>query len=1057
MVAAFAAVSFAQSHSPIPAPGHVFQRAAPGQTPRDVAKANSAKFAALRVHADTAAIPAMPLNLGPHGTITYTCDPNIDTTQAGTCNYLNTTIANLYATAFTNANANIYIKFGITGLGGSTTGFLNLVSYSTYLSALQSHSSGDLVDVSALASLPNSEPSGFNGGQIEVTSALGTALGLSGMTGTTSGGSSCSIGSSGCYNGIITVTTPANLATEEPGQTLYFRQNGGTQGSDAYDFYSVVEHETDEVLGTSSCISTGSPTHVLQFGCGTNNASAVDLFRYSGPSTRVVVSTTPGAYFSYDGGTTNVAVYNTLANGNDYADFITNCQHIQDAQGCLGTGFDINNDGDVEIPILDAVGYNASPLVPVITKTFSPAAIPVLGHSTLTITILNPNNFTTDLNGVGFTDSLPAGMVVASPPNLANACGGTISGATAGSSAFSLTGATLLAGTSGTSPGTTCTVTLNVTGTAAGIWTNTTSAVTSTEAGNGNTGSATLTVLGPPSISKVFTPASIPLGTNSSLSFTITNPNPAALNNVSFTDVLPSGVMVFSAGGATCNGTSVLATSGSGTISLSGASLGASSNCTFAVTVTGTTAGSKTNVTGNVSAAIAGAGNQASANLLVVAPPSITKAFTPNKFIPGGSTTLSFQITNPNAVGLTGIGFTDTLPSGLLVATPSQLTNTCHGTAVATAGTSLVSLSGGTLIANGSCTVSLKVTAPEGIYNNVTSAVTSVEGGNGNTGSATVIVAFPPTIAKNFSAVAIPGGGSATLTFKITNPNQIVSLTGISFVDTLPVGLLVSTPNGLSGSCGGGTIVAVAGSNTISLTGASLAAPGGACTFSVNVTANATGTLVNTTDPITSTQTVTGGTATATIVVGSVFQVSYASNLTVGDSVINLTNTGENGASLYGPGFGGATGNICVNVYALGPDEELLACCSCLITPNALASLSVNTDLVSNTETSIRPTSIVVKTLTTLAGGGGTGTSCTNSAAIVGTLASGMAAWRTTLHALPTGNFDVTEVQLTQATLSSAELASLSGRCTAIIGNSSGAGICNSCRAGGLGAQRDIQ
>ena len=90
------------------------------------------------------------------------------------------------------------------------------------------------------------------------------------------------------------------------------------------------------------------------------------------------------------------------------------------------------------------------------------------------------------------------------------------------------------------------------------------------------------------------------------------------------------------------------------------------------------------------------------------------------------------------------------------------------------------------------------------------------------------------------------------------------------------------------------------------------------------------------------------------------FQIRYAANLTAGDSVINITNTGANGASLTGPGFGGAVGNICVNVYAFSPDEQLISCCSCLITPNGLVSLSVNQDLVSNTLTGVRPNSVVI-------------------------------------------------------------------------------------------------
>ncbi len=192
------------------------------------------------------------------------------------------------------------------------------------------------------------------------------------------------------------------------------------------------------------------------------------------------------------------------------------------------------------------------------------------------------------------------------------------------------------------------------------------------------------------------------------------------------------------------------------------------------------------------------------------------------------------------------------------------------------------------------------------------------------------------------------------------------------------------------------------------------------------------------------------------ITADSPFQVRYASNLSVGDSVINLTNTGANGASLYGPGFGGATGNICVNVYALDPGEELVSCCSCLVTPDGLASLSVVNDLISNTETSVRPTSVVIKLVSTLAGGNGTGTSCADSAATASaaTLATGLAAWGTTLHASPSGTMSVTETAFTPSTLSAGELASISGRCRAIIGNATGAGICASCRVGGLGGSR---
>ncbi len=166
------------------------------------------------------------------------------------------------------------------------------------------------------------------------------------------------------------------------------------------------------------------------------------------------------------------------------------------------------------------------------------------------------------------------------------------------------------------------------------------------------------------------------------------------------------------------------------------------------------------------------------------------------------------------------------------------------------------------------------------------------------------------------------------------------------------------------------------------------------------------------------------------ITADSPFQVRYASNLTAGDSVINITNSGATG------------GNICVNVYAFSPDEQEVSCCSCVVTPNGLVSLSAKRDLISNTLTGVVPASIVVKLLST------TGGAC--NAATPGALATGMAAWGTTLHKLPSGSNALTETAFTPATLSAAEPARISSLCGFIQSNGSGFGICSSCRAGGL-------
>lgn len=285
--------------------------------------------------------------------ISYTCAANIDALgPANTCTTLDTTIAGLYNSTFANANASIYIQYGTTGLGQSSQ-YLNFVDYSTYRSD---------VSPAARASLPTAEPSLYNGDQVEVTAALGTALGLTGMTGTTAAGSACfTPGSGGCYDAVITLATPAIVAGY--GEGYYYRS--GLIASNQYDIFTVVEHETDEVLGTSSCVDTSGPA--LANGCGGSSPSAVDLFRFNGAGNRVLIDTTPGAYFSTDDGATNGAagaIYNTVANGNDYADFVSNCQFVQDGTGCLGgAGLDITNDGGAEINILDTVGYTLTPSV----------------------------------------------------------------------------------------------------------------------------------------------------------------------------------------------------------------------------------------------------------------------------------------------------------------------------------------------------------------------------------------------------------------------------------------------------------------------------------------------------------------------------------------------------------------------------------------------------------------------------------------------------------------------------------------------------------------------
>ncbi|HZU31819.1 MAG TPA: hypothetical protein VFB79_11930, partial [Candidatus Angelobacter sp.] len=493
---------------------------------------------------------------------------------------------------------------------------------------------------------------------------------------------------------------------------------------------------------------------------------------------------------------------------------------------------------------------------PVITKAFGAATIPLNGSTSLTFTIQNGN--ATALTGVAFTDTLPAGLVVSTPNGLIGSCGsGTIT-ATAGTNIISLTGGTIAANSS-------CTFSVNVTGTAAGLQNNTTSAVTSTEGGTGGTASASITVIAPPSIAKVFNPTSIALNATTSLTFTITNPaaNTVALTGVAFTDTLPTGLTVANSSATVCGGT--LTTTAPTGIALTGATIAPNSQCQFSVTVTGAASGSYTNTTGNVTSTNGGTGNTASANLTVATPPSITKAFGAATIPLNGTTSLTFTIQNPNtSLALTGLAFTDNLPAGLVVAATPNLNNTCGGTATATAGSSTVSLSAGTLASSASCTVSVNVTGTTAGVKNNSVTITSTEAGTGNTSNASITVTGPAVITKAFGAASIPLNGSTSLTFTIQNGNTTIGMTGVAFTDTLPAGLVISTPNGLTGSCGSGTITATAGTNTISLTGGTIAA-NSSCTFSVNVTGIAAGLQNNTTGNVTSTEGGTGGTASASI------------------------------------------------------------------------------------------------------------------------------------------------------------------------------------------------
>ncbi len=215
------------------------------------------------------------------------------------------------------------------------------------------------------------------------------------------------------------------------------------------------------------------------------------------------------------------------------------------------------------------------------------------------------------------------------------------------------------------------------------------------------------------------------------------------------------------------------------------------------------------------------------------------------------------------------------------------------------------------------------------------------------------------------------------------------------------------------------------------------------------------------------------------------YQLGFAANLNIGDSVVNITNDGFNGG-VFGAG---TTGNICVNTYVFDPREEEIGCCACLVTPNGLNSLSVKSDLISNNLTPDVPTSVVIKLLGSLPATTAAGDFTICNPATAGTtpltaLEYGMVAWGSTLEPAATpGTYGPVSVHFGTGALSGmlpgpvaitngflqvnfgpgtntlfgvppvpgTELFGLTSLCNFIQANGSGFGICKSCRLGALG------
>lgn len=231
------------------------------------------------------------------------------------------------------------------------------------------------------------------------------------------------------------------------------------------------------------------------------------------------------------------------------------------------------------------------------------------------------------------------------------------------------------------------------------------------------------------------------------------------------------------------------------------------------------------------------------------AAPTFTKSFNPASAVGAPVTvTVIFTIVNNSGIQLTGLNFADSLPAGLFVATPPNITNTCDGTASALPGGASIALNNGKLAANATCAVTVQVVAgTPGTYVNPPVTLTSAQAPPAQSGTVTLVVsATSPVFTKAFPGTSFTTGTSVPLTFTITN-NTATPLTGLAFTDNLPPlpppGLVIATPLFFTSNCSG-LLNVTAGGTSIAFSNGTLPV-GTTCTILVNVTSNAAGTYIN--------------------------------------------------------------------------------------------------------------------------------------------------------------------------------------------------------------------
>jgi hypothetical protein len=158
-----------------------------------------------------------------------------------------------------------------------------------------------------------------------------------------------------------------------------------------------------------------------------------------------------------------------------------------------------------------------------------------------------------------------------------------------------------------------------------------------------------------------------------------------------------------------------------------------------------------------------------------------------------------------------------------------------------------------------------------------------------------------------------------------------------------------------------------------------------------------------------------------------IYKVDYFSNANTSgapDGTVRLDNPGT---------FTGLNPNVCAAIFVFDTAQEMSECCSCLLTPDGLRTLSVNVDLTSNPLTGVTLNSGVIKVVSTRPIGG---------VCPLPTRLGPIPAVRSWVTHIQNASFAETETGSQDATLSAAEQISLATQCKAIQTVGSGRGLC---------------